>query len=180
MSRAIAHALARLVAAALCTIASSCQPPPNTPYACSCPRCACADFSAGDIIEITFKHREGSGVSAPSKYERKFKGLVLGRKDRGASAGGPRGLGSSVHVRNVIADVGVEFVYPLHSKNITRIEVRHACEQQLPQMSCRRRTLTLALPMCRADGREGVHSQQQEEGAKKQDLLCARQGRSSS
>ena len=68
------------------------------------------DFRSGDTVKVHVKIKEGD-----KQRIQVFQGTVMQRKGAGA--------GESFTVRKVSAGVGVERVFPLHSPNVTRIEV---------------------------------------------------------
>ena len=68
------------------------------------------EFKAGDTVKVQVKIKEGDKERIQT-----FQGVVIQR--RGA------GLGATFTVRKVTAGVGVERVFPLHSPNLSKIEV---------------------------------------------------------
>src|SRR5574344_226524 len=68
------------------------------------------DFSSGDTVKVYVKITE-NGKSRLQAYE----GVVMCRR------GG--GIAETFTVRKVSSAIGVERVFPLHSPNVTRIEV---------------------------------------------------------
>lgn len=70
-----------------------------------------AQFNPGDTVKVYYKIREG-GKSRIQPFE----GVVLGRRGRGIS--------KTFTVRRLAVDgIGVERIMPLHSPNITKLEI---------------------------------------------------------
>lgn len=69
------------------------------------------DIRPGDTVRVTQKVKEGD-----KNRTVKFEGLVLARK-HGHSISG------TFTVRKVVAGIGVERIYPIHSPTIDKIEV---------------------------------------------------------
>jgi large subunit ribosomal protein L19 len=70
-------------------------------------------FAVGDTVKVHYKVVEGE-----KERVQIFQGLVIAR--RGA------GIKATFIVRKVTAGVGVERIFPLHSQNITAVEVVRA------------------------------------------------------
>jgi large subunit ribosomal protein L19 len=68
------------------------------------------DFNVGDTVKVMVRVVEGN-----KEREQAFQGVVI--KQSG------RGLSQTFTVRKVSSGVGVERVFPIHSPNVTRIEV---------------------------------------------------------
>ena len=68
-------------------------------------------FSAGDVVRVHQKIKEGD----KSRIQI-FEGIVMGRK-------GGFGISASFRVRRIASGVGVERIFPLHSPNISKIEI---------------------------------------------------------
>jgi len=60
------------------------------------------DFSVGDAVEIEYKESMEKGARVD-----KIRGVVLGKVNKG--------LGSSIHVRDVVLETVIERQIPLHS-----------------------------------------------------------------
>lgn len=69
------------------------------------------DVRPGDSIVIYRKIKEGDKQRLQA-----FEGLILARKHG-------KEMGATITVRKVIAGVGVEMTFPLHSPNLEKIEV---------------------------------------------------------
>jgi len=69
------------------------------------------EIKPGDTVRIHIKTKK----SDKQKNEI-FEGVVLAKKHG-------KGISSTITVRNVISGVGVERIFPIHSPNITKIEV---------------------------------------------------------
>ena len=69
------------------------------------------EFKPGDTIRVHQKIKEGD-----KERMNIFEGIVIAKKHGG-------GISATFTVRKVVADVGVERVYPLHSPRIAKIEV---------------------------------------------------------
>jgi large subunit ribosomal protein L19 len=69
-----------------------------------------ADFKTGDTVRVHVKIVEGD-----KERIQIFQGTVISRRGGGASA--------SFTVRKVSAGVGVERVFPVHSPNVSKIQV---------------------------------------------------------
>ncbi|MBI4053841.1 MAG: 50S ribosomal protein L19 [Candidatus Doudnabacteria bacterium] len=69
------------------------------------------DFSSGDTVRVYQRIKEGD-----KERIQIFEGLVLGRH-------GGRGINATFTVRKTSSGIGVERIYPLHSPNITKLEV---------------------------------------------------------
>jgi large subunit ribosomal protein L19 len=67
-------------------------------------------FAVGDTVKVHYKVVEGE-----KERVQIFQGMVIAR--RGA------GIKATFSVRKVTAGVGVERIFPLHSQNITAVEV---------------------------------------------------------
>lgn len=68
------------------------------------------DFKPGDTVRVQVKVKEGDRERTQT-----FEGVVLQKKGKGT--------GETFTVRKVSAGVGVERVFPLHSPNLSKIEV---------------------------------------------------------
>jgi large subunit ribosomal protein L19 len=68
------------------------------------------DFRPGDTVRVQVKVKEGDRERIQI-----FEGVVLQKRGKGT--------GETFTVRKVSAGVGVERVFPLHSPNLSRIEV---------------------------------------------------------
>ncbi|MCJ7508446.1 MAG: 50S ribosomal protein L19 [candidate division Zixibacteria bacterium] len=68
------------------------------------------DFKPGDTIRVQVKVKEGDRERIQT-----FEGVVIQKKGKGT--------GETFTVRKVSAGVGVERVFPLHSPNLSKIEV---------------------------------------------------------
>jgi len=77
------------------------------------------DIRPGDTIKVHQKIKE-TVKKGKSKEEKEriqvFEGLVLARKHG-------KGVSATITVRRVIAGVGVEKIFPIHSPNIEKIEI---------------------------------------------------------
>src|SRR4030095_1089639 len=67
-------------------------------------------FAVGDTVKVHYRVVEGE-----KERVQIFQGTVIGRRGDGTRA--------SFIVRKVTAGVGVERIFPLHSRNITNVEV---------------------------------------------------------
>ena len=67
-------------------------------------------FGVGDTVKVHYRVVEGE-----KERVQIFQGTVIGRRGDGTRA--------SFIVRKVTAGVGVERIFPLHSRNITNVEV---------------------------------------------------------
>lgn len=67
-------------------------------------------FAVGDTVKVHYRVVEGE-----KERVQIFQGTVIGRRGDGTRA--------SFIVRKVTAGVGVERIFPLHSRNITTVEV---------------------------------------------------------
>jgi large subunit ribosomal protein L19 len=70
------------------------------------------DVHPGDTVRVHQKIKEKKGEKTQV-----FEGLVIARKHG-------KGISSTITVRKVIAGVGVERIFPLHSPNINKIEIK--------------------------------------------------------
>jgi large subunit ribosomal protein L19 len=70
-------------------------------------------FAVGDTVKVHYRVVEGE-----KERVQIFQGTVIGRRGDGTRA--------SFIVRKVTAGVGVERIFPLHSRNITNVEVVRA------------------------------------------------------
>ena len=68
-------------------------------------------FGPGDTVRVYVKVREGEKERIQA-----FEGIVLRRRQAG--------LGSTFTVRKVSYGVGVERVFPLHSPNVAKVEIK--------------------------------------------------------
>lgn len=68
------------------------------------------EFAVGDTVRVHYRVVEGN-----KRRTQVYEGTVIGRR--------MRGIGSTFTVRKVTGNVGVERVFPLHSSNITKVEV---------------------------------------------------------
>ena len=72
------------------------------------------DFQPGDTVRVHLKVREKSGDTERTR-EQVFEGVVLQRRGSG--------IRETFTVRKVSMGVGVERVFPLHSPNVSKIDV---------------------------------------------------------
>lgn len=70
------------------------------------------EVKPGDTVAVHQKIKEGA-----KERVQVFEGLVLARKHG-------KGIGSTITVRKVVAGVGVEKVFPLHSPLISKLEIK--------------------------------------------------------
>lgn len=70
------------------------------------------DVKPGDTVAVHQKIKEGA-----KERIQVFEGLVLARKHG-------KGISSTITIRKVVAGVGVEKVFPLHSPLISKIEIK--------------------------------------------------------
>jgi large subunit ribosomal protein L19 len=68
------------------------------------------DFSVGDTINVHYTIVEGE-----KERVQVFQGVLIGQKSRGVNA--------TITVRRIVANEGVERIFPLHSPRIAKIEV---------------------------------------------------------
>ncbi len=68
------------------------------------------DFSVGDTINVHYTIVEGE-----KERIQIFQGVLIGRKGRGVN--------ETITVRRIVANEGVERIFPLHSPRIAQIEV---------------------------------------------------------
>ena len=68
------------------------------------------DFSVGDTINVHYTIIEGE-----KERVQIFQGVLIGRKGRGVN--------ETITVRRIVANEGVERIFPLHSPRIAKIEV---------------------------------------------------------
>ncbi len=68
------------------------------------------DFSVGDTINVHYTIIEGE-----KERVQIFQGVLIGRKGRGVN--------ETITVRRIVANEGVERIFPLHSPRIAQIEV---------------------------------------------------------
>jgi len=69
-------------------------------------------FTAGDIVSVHQKIKEGD-----KERVQIFEGLVIARKHG-------HGINATFTIRKVSSGVGVERIFPVHSPNITKIELK--------------------------------------------------------
>ena len=76
------------------------------------------EIRSGDTIKVYQKIRVTSGKDKDKNKEKIqiFEGLVLARKHG-------KGINSTITVRKIIAGVGVEKIFPIHSPIIDKIEI---------------------------------------------------------
>ena len=67
-------------------------------------------FSVGDTIDVHYKIIEGD-----KERIQVFQGVLIAQKGRGVNA--------TITVRRIVANEGVERIFPLHSPRLSRIEV---------------------------------------------------------
>ena len=68
------------------------------------------DFHVGDTINVHY-----TIVEAEKERIQVFQGVLIGQKSRGVNA--------TITVRRIVANEGVERIFPLHSPRIAKIEV---------------------------------------------------------
>ena len=68
------------------------------------------DFHVGDTINVHYTIVEGE-----KERIQVFQGVLIGQKNRGVNA--------TITVRRIVANEGVERIFPLHSPRIAKIEV---------------------------------------------------------
>jgi len=68
------------------------------------------NFSVGDTINVHYTIVEGE-----KERVQVFQGVLIGQKSRGVNA--------TITVRRIVANEGVERIFPLHSPRIAKIEV---------------------------------------------------------
>jgi len=68
------------------------------------------DFRVGDTINVHYTIVEGE-----KERIQVFQGVLIGQKSRGVNA--------TITVRRIVANEGVERIFPLHSPRIAKIEV---------------------------------------------------------
>jgi large subunit ribosomal protein L19 len=68
------------------------------------------DFNVGDTINVHYTIVEGE-----KERVQVFQGVLIGQKSRGVNA--------TITVRRIVANEGVERIFPLHSPRIAKIEV---------------------------------------------------------
>jgi large subunit ribosomal protein L19 len=68
------------------------------------------DFSVGDTINVHYTIVEGE-----KERIQIFQGVLIGRKGRGVN--------TTITVRRIVANEGVERIFPLHSPRIAQIEI---------------------------------------------------------
>jgi large subunit ribosomal protein L19 len=68
------------------------------------------DFSVGDTLDVHVRIIEGD-----KERTQVFQGVLIGQKGRGVNR--------TITVRRIVANEGVERIFPLHSPRIARIEV---------------------------------------------------------
>jgi|TARA_B100000959_G_scaffold178859_1_gene187048 large subunit ribosomal protein L19 len=68
------------------------------------------DFSVGDTINVHYTIIEGE-----KERVQIFQGVLIGRKGRGVN--------ETITVRRIVANEGVERIFPLHSPRIAQIEI---------------------------------------------------------
>lgn len=66
-------------------------------------------FEIGDVVEVACRIKEGDKVRT-----QKFSGTVIARKGRG--------INENFTVRRIVANEGVERIFPLHSPNVLDIK----------------------------------------------------------
>ena len=72
------------------------------------------EFRSGDTVRVHVRLKEGDGEKEKERIQ-PFEGVVISRRGKQA--------GASFTVRRVSFSIGVERIFPLHSPNITQIEV---------------------------------------------------------
>ena len=70
-----------------------------------------AEFGAGDTVTVTIKIKEGNKERLQA-----FQGVVIQRRGSGAT--------ETFTVRKMSFGIGVERVFPLHSPNIAKLEIK--------------------------------------------------------
>ena len=68
------------------------------------------DFSVGDTINVHYTIVEGE-----KERVQIFQGVLIGRKGRGVN--------ETITVRRIVANEGVERIFPLHSPRVAQIEI---------------------------------------------------------
>jgi large subunit ribosomal protein L19 len=68
------------------------------------------DFSVGDTINVHYTIVEGD-----KERVQIFQGVLIGRKSSG--------INTTITVRRIVANEGVERIFPLHSPRIAKIEI---------------------------------------------------------
>ncbi len=71
-----------------------------------------SDVQPGDTVRVHQKFTEGG-----KEKTQVFEGLVLARKHG-------KGVSATITVRKVIGGIGVEKIFPIHSPNISKIEIK--------------------------------------------------------
>jgi len=72
------------------------------------------EIRPGDTVRVYQKIKEGPPAGGKEKIQ-VFEGLVIARKHG-------KGITSTITVRKVISEIGVERIFPLHSPTIEKIE----------------------------------------------------------
>ncbi len=72
------------------------------------------EIRPGDTVRVYQKIKEGPPVGGKERIQ-VFEGLVIARKHG-------KGITSTITVRKVISEIGVERIFPLHSPTIEKIE----------------------------------------------------------
>ena len=71
-----------------------------------------SDVQPGDTVRVHQKFKDGA-----KEKTQVFEGLVLARKHG-------KGVSATITVRKVVAGVGVEKIFPIHSPAISKIEIK--------------------------------------------------------
>ena len=74
-------------------------------------------FAVGDDVDVYYRIVEGEGAKRKPR-EQRFTGTVIQIKGRGAT--------QTFTVRRIVAGEGVERVFPYHSPNVARVDVKRS------------------------------------------------------